>query len=116
MSEQLQAGADWWQDDHKNEKLTPFDDAPPTFDKDPDAAQGDKDQKKSEHENATAEKADAKGDKFDLAVVLFALTLFFGGVATLLDRKQVTYALLGISVLTMAAGTVIVSQGWSLPQ
>ena len=47
-------------------------------------------------------------------MVLIALTLFFAGVATLLDRKEVTLAMLGIGGVTMLLGLVIFIQGVTL--
>jgi hypothetical protein len=54
----------------------------------------------------TAVKADNQGDKFELSTVLFALTLFFGGISTVFHRQGVSRALLGISAITLAAGVV----------
>lgn len=50
--------------------------------------------------------ADDQGDVFELAAVFFALTLFFGGVATLFGKRAVTTGLLMVSVLTLALGSI----------
>lgn len=55
---------------------------------------------------ATAVKADNQGDKFELSTVLFALTLFFGGISTVFHRQGVSRALLGISTVTLITGVV----------
>jgi hypothetical protein len=114
MRPEMSAAVDWWQKTDGAD--TPFDDIKGNPYKDDDADQAKQLEAQAKAENEGAEKADAKGDKFDLSVVLFALTLFFGGVATLLDRKEVTYGMLGISVLTLAFGLVIFLQGVSLPK
>lgn len=51
-----------------------------------------------------AAKADSKGDKFELSTVLFALTLFFGGISTVFRRRSVSRGLLGVSGVTLVAG------------
>jgi hypothetical protein len=48
--------------------------------------------------------ADNTGDKFQLSTVLFALTLFFGGISTVFRRRSVSHALLVISGVTLLAG------------
>lgn len=54
----------------------------------------------------TAVRADNQGDKFELSTVLFALTLFFGGISTVFHRQGVSRALLGISTVTLITGVV----------
>lgn len=114
MRPEMSAAVDWWQ--ATDEADTPFDELegnPYTLD---DGLEAKRLEDQAQAENKAAERADAKGDKFDLSVVLFALTLFFGGVATLLDRKEVTLAMLGIGGVTMAFGLVIFIQGVTLPK
>lgn len=53
---------------------------------------------------AAAARADSTGDKFELSTVLFALTLFFGGISTVFRRRSVSRALLGVSGVTLVAG------------
>ncbi|WP_370250619.1 hypothetical protein [Nocardioides sp.] len=55
---------------------------------------------------AEASEADDQGDKFELSTVLLALTLFFGGIATLFRRRSVEVGLLSVATLTLAAGAV----------
>jgi hypothetical protein len=113
MSENLSGAVDWLLT--TDEAETPFDDIEGNPYKDDDAVEAKRLEEEATAQNQSAEKADARGDKFDLSVVLFALTLFFGGVATLLDRKEVTYGMLGVSVVTLALGLVIFIQGQTLP-
>ncbi len=56
-----------------------------------------------------ATKADNKGDKFELSTVLFALTLFFGGISTVFDKRGVTRALLVFSAITLVTGVAQLS-------
>ncbi len=56
-----------------------------------------------------AAKADKKADKFELSTVLFALTLFFGGISTVFDKRGVTRALLVISGVTLIGGVTQLS-------
>lgn len=114
MRPEMSEAVDWWQ--ATDEAETPFDEIEGNPYRDEAADQAKQLEDQAKDENSAAERADAKGDKFDLSVVLFALTLFFGGVATLLDRKEVTYGMLGISVLTLAFGLLIFIQGVQLPK
>jgi hypothetical protein len=52
-----------------------------------------------------AVKADNKGGKFELSTVLFALTLFFGGISTVFRRRSVSHALLLIGGVTLLLGS-----------
>lgn len=54
--------------------------------------------------------ADNTGDKFELSTVLFALTLFFGGISTVFRRLSVARGLLGISGVTLLSGVVQLSR------
>jgi hypothetical protein len=51
-----------------------------------------------------AVKADNQGDKFELSTVLFALTLFFGGISTVFDKRAVSHALLAMCGVALIAG------------
>lgn len=55
---------------------------------------------------ATAKQADDTGDMYNLATVVLALALFFGGIATLLGSATIQKALLGISAVALVAGLV----------
>jgi hypothetical protein len=50
---------------------------------------------------------DEEGDQYELAAVLFALTLFFAGIATLLKRMQATYVLLAVATVSSVGGLVV---------
>ncbi|MGA8845353.1 MAG: DUF4337 family protein [Nocardioides sp.] len=50
--------------------------------------------------------ADERGDQFELASVLFALTLFFGGIATLFSRRSFTLTLLTFATVGLVAGSL----------
>lgn len=39
--------------------------------------------------------------------MLFALTLFFGGIATLLKRPQATWILLGAATVSSVVGVIV---------
>ena len=47
---------------------------------------------------------DDKGDKFDLATVFLALSLFFGGIATMFRRRLPQLATVGIGTTGLAIG------------
>jgi hypothetical protein len=55
------------------------------------------------YQQATAD--DDQGDKFDLAAVFLALSLFFGGIATIFRRHLPQVATIGIGVVGLAIGT-----------
>ena len=61
-----------------------------------------------------AVKADNQGDKFELSTVLFALTLFFGGISTVFDKQGVSRALLVISGVTLIAGLTQLSWAFAV--
>lgn len=102
MRPELLDAVTWWQDDA--EATTPFDDVEANpyviteFD--------DADALSVESEQAFDEgsAADDKGDKFELATVLLALTLFFGGIASLFRRRSVSVGLLGVSGVALVSG------------
>ncbi|MFL6089419.1 MAG: hypothetical protein ACJ71Z_04690 [Aeromicrobium sp.] len=58
------------------------------------------------HQYKAAVRADNRGGKFQLSTVLFALTLFFGGISTLFRRKKVSHGLLMIGAVTLVAGVI----------
>lgn len=106
MRPELQAALDWWSDP-KVTADTPFDVTegngnPYTVADFDDAIDLDV---TADEEFAAGQEADDLGDKFELSTVFFALTLFFGGVATLFTRRYVSLGLLGVGVLTLLIGT-----------
>ena len=105
MDENLQAAMDWWEADA--DALTPFDadeDNPYTS---ANQAAAEELEAQSLQSRQDGTDADEQGDRFELAAVLFALTLFFGGIATLLRRPSVTNALLGVGATTLVVGSVV---------
>lgn len=105
MRPELQDAVLWWIDEEA--ALDPFDvDAgSPYVNEDIEAAQA------IEAEAAAlfdaAADANRRGDQFSLATVFFALTLFFGGIATLFRSRPVTVGLLAGSLVTLVIGSVI---------
>ena len=97
---------EWWSS--TDEAVTPFDE----IDGNPYYAEGAQDslseaaelQDLAEEQVAHAERLDAQGDRFDLAVTLLALTLFFGGIATLFRSSRVTIALLTLAAVGLVTG------------
>lgn len=102
MRPELREGIAWWEDNE--DAVTPLDEA----DENPYQVEDFSEAYDLETEAGklfkAASKADNQGDKFELSTVLFALTLFFGGISTVFHRQGVSRALLGISAITLAAG------------
>lgn len=104
MRPELSEAVDWWQ--ATDEANTPFDELegnPYTVEDFESAAA--LETEAQEQFDAGAE-ADDQGDVFELAAVFFALTLFFGGVATLFGKRTVTTGLLAVAGVTLALGAV----------
>ena len=104
MRPELVAAVEWWES--TEEAVSPFDavEGNPYTVEDFTIASELEEQAAAEFDEGA--KADDKGDIFELAAVFFALTLFFGGVATLFAKKSVTVALLGIGGVTLLVGAV----------
>ncbi|MCW2605742.1 MAG: hypothetical protein JWO60_435 [Frankiales bacterium] len=104
MRPELKEAIDWWADE-KNEATTPFVEAEgnPYTVADTEEAQALEEKAGEQFDVGAA--ADDVGDKFELATVFFALTLFFGGVATLFSRRAVSLALLVAGVVTLLVGS-----------
>ena len=105
MRPEMLAAVEWWE--ATDEAVTPFDeleDNPYTVE-DFEAAQDLEQTASQQFDDGAA--ADEKGDKFELAAVAFALTLFFGSVATLFARRAVTLALLAGGGITLLAGVAV---------
>jgi hypothetical protein len=52
--------------------------------------------------------ANENADKYDLATTILALVLFFAGIATLISRREVTMALLGVSAVLLVGSVIYV--------
>ncbi len=106
MRPSMAEAVEWWS--ATDEAITPFDE----IDGNPYFAEGAQEalaeanelQDLAEDQVADAERLDEQGDRFDLAVTLLALTLFFGGIATLFRSSRVTIALLGVAAVGLVAG------------
>jgi len=102
MRPELDAAVDWWID---SDAATPFEDG----DGSPYAvAELEQAEERSAEAAAAfdaASQADDDGDEFELAAVLLAITLFFGGIATLFSRYVISVSLLVISGLALLAGS-----------
>lgn len=104
MRPELVEALDWWL--ATDEALTPFDDLPGNPYAVAELAQADERSADAAEAFAAASAADDTGDEFELSTVLFALTLFFGGIATLFRKYRVTVALLTVSAVALVAGSV----------
>lgn len=104
MRPELAKAIDWWEDE--SDVATPMDDVEgnPYYVSEYDEA--DKLATKADREFNAAAKDAASGDQFELSTVLFALTLFFGGISTVFRRRSVSRALLGIGGLTLVIGAI----------
>ena len=105
MRPELAEAVAWWE--ATDEAVTPFDDLEgnPYMIAEFDQARELEEQAQAEFDEAVDK--DEQGDEFELATVFFALSLFFGGIATLLAKRAVTTGLLVVSVLSLAVGSVI---------
>ncbi len=101
----MQEATQWWLD--TDEAVTPFDEIEgnPYVLEDLATANDLEDQAESQVDRSEA--ADDKATQFNLATVLLALTLFFGGVASLFRRRIVTWLLLGVSVAMLGLGSAL---------
>jgi hypothetical protein len=105
MRPELAAAVEWFYD--TDEARTPFDDIegnPWELAQQADAIHLEQLAAAQFEEGAAANEA---GDRFQLATVLFALTLFFGGVATLFGRATITHVLLGLALVTVVFGAAV---------
>jgi len=110
MRPELREGIAWWEEnddavtalDETDENPHMVEDYSEAYDLEQDAAKL----------FTAAVKADNKGDKFELSTVLFALTLFFGGISTVFRKVGVSRALLVISAITLAAGVAQLSMAF----
>jgi hypothetical protein len=102
MRPALSDAIDWWIE--TDEAVTPFDelDSNPYFLED--LVEANRLEAKAEDQVSRSQDKDDLSSKFDLSTVLLALTLFFAGVATLFRRRLISWLMLGIGTLTLAAG------------
>ncbi|GAA4121423.1 hypothetical protein GCM10022215_26400 [Nocardioides fonticola] len=104
MRPELSDAVDWW--NATDEAVTPFDDLEGNPYVVGDYADGENLANESKDAYKEAVSADNQGDKLELATVFLALTLFFGGIATLFTRRPVRAGLLALGTVTLIAGSV----------
>jgi hypothetical protein len=104
MRPEMQQAVEWWI--ATDEALTPFDEIDGNPYAVPDFIEASDLEAEADALFQEGSDEDSKGDKFELAVVLFALALFFGGIATLFRKASVSTALLVMAAVTVSAGAV----------
>ena len=109
MDDNLRTAVLWWSEAVQQDEtiLSPFVDHPdnPYVNVDQSEATGLEAQSNETYREASD--FDEEGDQYELAAVLFALTLFFAGIATLLKRIQATYVLLTAATVSSVGGLVV---------
>lgn len=103
MRPELSEAVDWWESTAN--AVTPFDEADDNPYAVSDFGEANDLEAAADSAFADGQEADDKGDKFELSTVLMALTLFFGGVATLFTRRSASVALLAVAGTTLVAGS-----------
>ena len=113
MSEELYAAFKWWQEEpEKTTPATPFVPENPKFANLPSEqllAEGQAKDAEADKLRVAAEKADADSDRFDLANVFFAVVLFVAGLTTIVQRRSIQYAFLGLSAVGLLAGFIVLA-------
>jgi hypothetical protein len=104
MRPEMQQAVEWWI--ATDEALTPFDEIEGNPYSVPDFIEASDLETEADALFQEGSDEDSKGDKFELAVVLFALALFFGGIATLFRKASVSTALLVMAAVTVSAGAL----------
>ncbi len=106
MRPAMAEAVEWWSE--TDEAVTPFDeiDGNPYYAEDAEEALVAANEllDLAEQQVAEADVLDEQGGQFDLAVTVLALTLFFGGIATLFRSSRVTIALLSVASIGLAVG------------
>jgi hypothetical protein len=104
MRPEMQQAVEWWI--ATDEALTPFDEIEGNPYAVPDFIEANDLEAEADALFQEGSDEDSKGDRFELAVVLFALALFFGGIATLFRKASVSTALLAMAAVTVSAGAL----------
>ena len=109
MDDNLRDAVLWWSEAvQKDETLvSPFVDHPDNPYVNVDQAEATALEAQSNETYQEASDFDEEGDQYELAAVLFALTLFFAGIATLLKRMHATYVLLAVATVSSVGGLVV---------
>lgn len=107
MSENLRAAVNWYEvQPETTTAVDPFDVDNGSPYETADYAEGEVLQKQSDDAFAAAKILDDTGDRYSLATVVFAIALFFGGIATLLRSPPVQVALVVMGAVALVAGGV----------
>jgi hypothetical protein len=113
MGEELAAAVEWWNaEPEETSPPTPFVPENPAYSSLPSQvllAEGESYDAQAETLRLAAEAADADSDRFDLAKVFFAAVLFVAGRATIVQRRSIQVAYLGLSATGLVAGFVILA-------
>jgi hypothetical protein len=109
MDDNLRGAVEWWIEASETDEsaLSPFAEHADNPYANANQAEAVTLERRSVEAHAQGTDADEEGDRFELAAVLFALTLFFGGIATLLKREAATWSLLAASAASSVVGAVV---------
>ena len=109
MDDNLRDAVLWWSEAVQQDEtlLSPFVEHPDNPYVNVDQAEATALEAQSNETYQEASDFDEEGDQYELAAVLFALTLFFAGIATLLKRMQATYVLLAVATVSSVGGLVV---------
>lgn len=110
MRPEMQEAVDWWAENE--DAIDPFDTeaGSPYYVEEYDEAAALEEQAQATFEDGASK--DDNGDQFELAAVFFALTLFFGGIATLFANRRVTVALLSAAGVTIVIGFITLARAF----
>jgi hypothetical protein len=106
MTENLGAAVDWWLE--TDEAVTPFDDLEGNPYDLAELATADEEQAAADAAFEAGAEANKVGDQFELAGVILAIALFFGGIATLIKAPGVARGLLVVAGIATLGGAVLV--------
>ena len=113
MRPELQAAVEWWT--ATDDAVTPFDevDGNPYF---AEGAQASLEaasglQEEADRQVLAANEEDERASRFELATVLLAVSLFFGGIATLFQRERLVQGMLAIGAVVLVAGATVLGTG-----
>lgn len=106
MDANLAAAVEWWAG--SEEAVTPFDDLEGNPYEDPSGEEAEIQQELAGTTFQQGATANEVGDRFELAGVILAIALFFGGIATLVDATRLQWVLLAIGAVATTGGTALV--------
>lgn len=114
FNDNLEAAAAWWEDqrlanpDAKG-PMTPFDPGSPYAE--PYAVEIEELNRLGDTAFAEGAAADDKGDKFDIAAAILAISLFAGGIASLLKSRRAQRLMAGMAIAAIVVGGWFAAQG-----